>query len=446
MEEEEENLIRDESKTKLNKQVDLVSSQDAEESYKQTHTALNEALSEQNILKEKLRVLERRNKPAKFGKPIIVHSISAFRGKISEDELTPERIIFELNKATNLLENAKRAVETSESELIELEENTEGFKVKAEQELEEMLRKNSTRHKNEMLHMQHGFQHEMQKWNEERSLLLAEAEKYSILSQNAVNKSAILREQVEQQRKKIQKYAAELRSSLAHSKELKDKLDKNRKKIALIPNLYAEIDANEEKTTQLKNEVAEQTAILRAVKVSEQAQKILDDNDSQIKELQEAKKKAQEALYEAQNDKRMSLQLENQAKENIEKAQEKFREAQSRMFVLEADIREMKAEYSKQRQSAIDEGFKNIDLQVKLKEEKIDATQRFIIENCSKIHRVDRVQSTLSRVRSRLQSRPSTPNTPLSSLSSQTSSTVKVSKTPSFQRKGFVTPRRAKPS
>ncbi|OHT01754.1 hypothetical protein TRFO_31318 [Tritrichomonas foetus] len=415
--------------------IDLAEAQDAHESYQQTHKALKEALSEQTLLREKLRVLEARNKPAKFGKPIIVHSISSTRGKISDEEATPERILFELTKATSLLENAKRAAESSANELNELEENTEEFVRKAQIEMDESIFKNALRHKNELQYEQQMFQQEIQRWNHERSELLSEAEKYSIISQDALHKSAIIREQVESQRKKIQKLATELRTNLSHSKELREKLDENKRKVALIQNLIIEIDANSTKTDQLEKTVAEQRAILKAVRISEQAQSILDDNEDQIKELQTAKHNAKLQLIEAKKEQKLASIQEKHALQRVAEEEKKFREAQSRMFVLEADIREMKEEYTKQRQSAITEGIKNVDLQVKLKGERIDAAQRFIIENCGKIHRVERVQTTLMRVKNKLQNRPST------AIASQ-ATTIKVTKSPSMRKKEATTPRR----
>lgn len=375
-------------------------------SYNQTHQALKEALSEQTILKQRLHVLELRNKPAKLFEPIVIHSIASTRGNISMEEFTPERILFELSKATSLLENAKIAADSSEIELRELLKTTEEYKKQSVIDTEIMISQNALRHKNELQHEQQLFQSELQLWNKERSELLAEAEKYSLISQTSLHKSAIISEQVEQQRRKIQGLAAELRKSVKKSKELRDQLEDSKRKVALIQSLSLEIDSNSSKTEELQKVVSEQKAILKAVRISQQAQSILDDNEVQIKELREAKENAKEKLTKAMREKREAEELEQLTIQKVYDAQNRFKKAQSQMFVLEADVRELKAEYAKQRQSAIDQGRKNVDLQCQLKNERIDATQRFIIENCNHIHKVDRVQSTLIRVKKKLQSRP----------------------------------------
>lgn len=376
------------------------------DSYNQTHKALKEALSEQTILKQRLHVLEMRNKPAKLFEPVVIHSIASTRGHISEEESSPERILFELTKATSLLDNARIAAEASEIELQELLKTTEEYKKQSVIDTEIMISQNAFRHKKELQKEQQRFQSEMQLWNQERSELLAQAEEVLLMSQTALRKSSTLSEQVEQQRRQIQKLAADLRTNVKQSKELRDKLEDSKSKVALIQSLSIEIDANTSKTEELEKTVSEQKAILKAVRISQQAQSILDENSEQIKELRAAKEDAKEKLSQTLREKREAEALEELAKQKVIDAQNRFKYAQSQMFVLEADVRELKAEYAKQRQEAIDQGRKNVDLQCKLKNERIDATQRFIIENCNQIHKVERVQSTLIRVRKKLQSRP----------------------------------------
>lgn len=377
------------------------------DSYNQTHKALKEALSEQTILKQRLRVLEMRNKPAKLFEPIVIHSIASTRGHLNDEEFSPERILLELTKATNMLENAKIASESSEIELRELLKATENYKQQSVIDTEIMVSQNAFRHKKELQSEQQLFQSEIQLWNKERSELLAQAEEISLMSQSALHKSTLISEQVEQQRRQIQKLAADLRVNVKHSKELRDKLEDSKRKVALIQSLSTEIEANNKKTEELEKAVTEQKAILKAVRISQQAQSILDENKEQIKELRAAKEDAKEKLATVMREKKEAEDLEKLTIQKIADAKNRFKIAQSKMFVLEADVRELKAEYAKQRQAAIDQGRKNVDLQCKLKNERIDATQRFIFENCNQIHKVERVQSTLIRVKKKLQSRPS---------------------------------------
>lgn len=413
---------------KDNNNTDIILIQDAQESYNQTHEALREALSEQTLLKERLRSLEIRNQPARFGEPVSVRSISSTRGSINEEDATPERILFELAKAVSLLDNAKLASDTSEIELAELQKTLANYKKQSVIDTENIIAKNAHRHKVEMQHEQQIFHEEILKWNQERALLLTEAEKYSMISQSSIHKAAEIAEEVESQRKKIQKLSAELRNCLAKSKQIKEQLDQDKKKLAMIQNLKDEIEANTSKTAELEKTLAEQRQVLRAVKISAQAQSILDENDAQIADLKKSKKEANNKLKEAERQQYEIDQLELDVLRRIEEATRRFQLEQSQMFVLESDIREMKSEYAKKRQAALDQGKKQVELQCQLKGEKINAAQRFIIENVNQIHRVDRVQSTLLRVKNKLQSRPSTAVADGRSNTSQTTNSVRTRK------------------
>ena len=100
--------------------IDGDDNSELKESYLQTHRALKDALSEQAILRERLRVLESKNKPPKFGRPVQIRSIQATRGTVEDDETPPERLHFELQKAQAMLENARRAAEAAKQEQEEL--------------------------------------------------------------------------------------------------------------------------------------------------------------------------------------------------------------------------------------------------------------------------------------------------------------------------------------
>lgn len=376
--------------------------------YVQTHQALKEALSEQTILQEKLCALERLNKPAKFGKPIKVHSIESTRGFVSDDDTQPERIMIELLKAQSMLENARRAAESTYTEQQELCATMNNLVASSEREIEDVLQRNITRHKNELQYEQQVFRDEMGKWNVERSELLSEAESLSIQSQSVVHNTTVARENVEEQRRKIQKLAIELRTSLTRSKELRDQLDSSKEKVALTDNLRIEIDSNNNRLTFLNKQINEQKQVLKAVRISEAARSAIEANNDQIQELHEIEIKCTSELLEAQKEEAEVIDQLNAIEDNVAEADERFKNAQSEMLVLDSDIRELSAEYNRQVQEAIEQGRKNVGLETELRKEKIEAAQRYLISNCDKIHKVETVQNTLTRVKTKLQSRPST--------------------------------------
>lgn len=406
--------------------------QESKAAYLQTHRALQEALSEQSVLREKLRCFERRNQPPKFGRPVYVHPCQASIEQ--SDDTPPEKLIFELEKAQKMLENAKRAAETAKQEQQDLIASTKLFMKKAVGETEELVFRNAARHRAELQAEQQQFRDEIARWNQERGEYQAEAEHLSIASQASLHNCTVIRDEVEDQRRKIQFLASELRNCLTKSKELRDALDQGKNKIALTKNLLMEIESNNQSVESLNKMINEQKAILKAVRVSEQAQMVLDDLKAQTEELRVTKTNADNNLEKATREHIEAKRYEQEMKEKLSKAMKEFKTAQMEMLILESDVRELKTEHEKQRKLAIEEGRKNLELQRSLRVEKMEAAQRFIIENVDKIHRVDRVQTTLSRVRSKLDQRPTTacagraPKKPLKVTRKEKSSTPKTSR------------------
>jgi hypothetical protein len=69
---------------------------------------------------------------------------------------------------------------------------------------------------------------------------------------------------------------------------------------------------------------------------------------------------------------------------------------------LDAELRELRAEFEREKELTILDGRKNVDLHTWIREERIDAAARFMVENSRKIHRLDRVQTTFMNVRQQL--------------------------------------------
>ena len=382
------------------------------EAYLQTHRALKDALSEQAILRQKLRVLERKNKPPKFGRVVQIQSIQATRGIIEDEETPPERLRFELEKARNMLENAKMAAETAKQEQQELELSIEMFKEKSAGETEALVLRNAARFRSELHAEQVVFREETEKWNDERNEFLSVCEHLAVTAQQTVHDAAVARAEVEQQRKRIQGLAMDFRRELSKAKVLRDAVDNAKMKVQLTKNLSLEIDSNNQKVEALTKLINEQKTILKAVKISDQAKAVLEDLDKQVAELTDAKAKATAELH-ATLDKKARLKADHaNAQAELKRARDYFKAAQMEMLVLEADIRELKSEHDKQILTARENGRRNRELQRDIRVERMEATQKYVIENSDKIHKVDRVQTTLSRVRNKLSGRPNTAQAP----------------------------------
>ena len=152
---------------------------DDERAFHQTQKALQEALGEQKILRERLANLESRNRPAVWGKPVVIQSIDAVRGRFEhmDADIPPEQLANELKTAQHMLESAKRASDTARAEKRELEEEIEKLVVISKKETDALLRSNAAHHKQNLQNEQLQFQEQQRKWAAEKSELLAEAER-----------------------------------------------------------------------------------------------------------------------------------------------------------------------------------------------------------------------------------------------------------------------------
>lgn len=381
---------------------------DDEAAFLQTQKALQEAIAERKILKEKLTTLETRNKPAKWGKPVIIQNIDATRGNFEiSEEMSPEQLVMELKTAQYMLENAKRASDTARAEKKDLENEINQLIANSEQETETLLQSNAAHHKYELQVEQLQFQKEQSRWSHEKSELLNQAEKLSMISHDALHKASEERELVDQQRKRIHSLALELRNDLTSSKQLRDKLDDAKNKVSLIPNLLSEIDVNNCNADNMNKGIGEQKQILKAVRVSKKAQAVLDDISKQIEDLNFAKKDSERSLESTKKELSELKEKEEAVKKELLKAQNDFKSEQMKVFVMEAELRELKAEFQRVKSLAIEEGRKNVELEKTIREEKMDATLRFIMTHANEIHRADKVHSSLRYVSDQLKARNS---------------------------------------
>jgi hypothetical protein len=379
---------------------------DDEVAFLQTQRALQEALKEQKILREKLSALESRNRPAKWGKPVFVQSIDATRGRFeNEGELVPEQLVSELKTAQHMLENAKRASEAARAEKRHLEIEFAQAAVLAKQETDSLLQANALHHKQFLQAEQQQFRNQMLEWAGVKSELQTQAEKLGLVSHDILHQSSQAKNGVEDQRRTIVALATQLRNDLGKSKELKDALDDAKAKVALIENLAAELEANHEQANQLRKNIIEQKQILRAVRMSAQARRMLDEIAEQTEELMKAKADAEHQVAAVSQEADAILQREESLKRRLEGAQAEYREEQMALLVVESEMRELRAEFERVKIQAVAEGRRNVELQTTFRKEKMDATVRYIATHTKDIHRVDRVQSTLMTVRQQLRDR-----------------------------------------
>jgi predicted nucleic acid-binding Zn-ribbon protein len=153
----------------------------------------------------------------------------------------------------------------------------------------------------------------------------------------------------------------------------------------------------------LEGQIAEQRAILRAVKISEQAQQVLDDLEKQIEALEKAREEAEEQLRVANEEFVKMGEYEKGKISEIERLEREFKLWQSQMFVLESDVREMSLEYERQKKVAIEEKEEVVELEKAVRKGKLKAAEKFVMENGRQIHKVERVGSTLVRMKMKLE-------------------------------------------
>jgi chromosome segregation ATPase len=383
--------------------VDNKQNNDDEIAFLQTQKALMEAVKEQKILREKLTALEARNRPAKWGKPVVIQSIDTTRGRFENDaDIAPEQLLSDLKTAQHMLENAKRVSETARAEKKHLDNEIAQLAISAREESESLLQANALHHKQYLQSEQQQFLDQVGGWQSQKSDIQTEAEYLAMVSHDVLHQSSESRVGVEQQRKKIASLATQLRTDTEKAKELKDELELAKSKVALIDNLAVELDANRKQAEDLQRSIVEQRQILRAVRISAEARRLVDDISSQTDELVRAKSDAEAQVEAVMKELDGLLKNEDQLKSELAQAQREFKSEQMALLVLEAELRELRAEFERVKVRAIEEGRRNVELQKSLREERMNATVRYIVTHSRDIHRVDRVQSTLLYVRGQL--------------------------------------------
>ena len=375
--------------------------------YNETHKSLIDALSEQKVLKEKLKTLGMRNKPAEWGKPIQICPIETER---EADELLqdPRTIIEELSKVENLLQNTRKTKESLIEEKTQIQNKIDDVMNTVPYEIDRICNENLFQHRATILSAQQSFEKTLNLWAIEKTKLLSCSEKLSIDSHQALHTSTLKKEGVEAQRTKISKLAYELRQCLSKAKELRDLLEEQKQKVNLIDTLTIEIDQNKAKSNHLIEMINQQKLLLGAKKVSKEATEMIKQQNDQIKELTETVIAANSHMLDVQDEKARLEQNEISLKEALDRADEEFRRSQTNVLVLDSEIAQLKRELERASKEAKDEGRKNVDLNRRLREEKIEAAESFLERNVRSIHRPDKVVTSLDTVREQLSQRPKT--------------------------------------
>jgi hypothetical protein len=379
---------------------------DDQVAFLQTEKALQEALQEQKILREKLTTLETRNRPPKWGRPMTIQSLDATRGRSERDgEIAPEQLLAELKTAQHMLESAKRASEAARAEKKHVEHDINNFRVTSSEEVDELLRANALHHKQAIQAEQNQLRVRVNIWAGERTDLQSSTEELSVLTHGALHNSMEARSAIDTQRHRIRDLANDLRRDLVRTKELHDMLEEAKAKLSMVDQLIAESDANRQQAEHLEQTITEQKQILRAVRVSKQAQVLMDDLATQIAELQKAKEAAEQQVVTAERDVRESVLNEERLAEEVEVEQTRFTLMQMEVSALDAEMKELRSEFQREKELTVLAGRKNVDLHNWIREERVDAAARFMVENSRKIHRMNRVQNTLMNIREHLVTR-----------------------------------------
>jgi len=381
---------------------------DDEKSYIQTHKSLTEALAERSVLREKLHSIEKRNKPAKYGKPVKLRSLESIRGIHNIFEIAPDRLPGELASAQMLLTNSRRTVDSLTHEKNNLAIEINKVRNYMTTEVENMLLESMMKKRKEISNSQQAFQVLINDWSKEKSQLLSNAEQSSIKSHDALHKASLSKEKVETQRLHISKLVTELRKELSRSKEIREKLDDAKNKVSLIDSLVLEIDTNKKKANDILGQIEEQKSLLRAKKLSEPAKKMIEQQESQILELEDAKKDSQLKLESASNEMTKLVNQERHIISRLRNTEEEFKNTQSQVMILESDITILNAELKRSQETMKSEAQKNTELQRALKESKLEAAQVFLSKNVKSIHKPESVKSALNSTIEQFRGRPTT--------------------------------------
>lgn len=411
---------------------------DDEEAYRDAHQALVEALNEQKILRDKLDFLAKRNMPADWGQPVIINPLDG-RIRGGNATLSPSEIIHQLQSTELLLSRTRQSVSSLTEEKTSVEKQIQELLERGPYEVNQIVSDNAMKHKLYIMNLQRDLEKDLNDWAIKKRDLLSESEQLSISSQMKLRESVQQHEKVDAQRAKTQQLAQELRSLLTKSKELRDTLDDFKLKVNLIETLESEIETNKDKSEKLLGEINQQKKLLKAKKISEEAQKKIDNQNYQIAELQYSVEIAKRELENAKIDKANLQAQERTLAASFEKAMNRFKNAQTNVSVLESEITFLNRELNMIKEKVSIENQKNAELHKTYRAEKLDAAEKFIEKNYKKIHHPERVMETLTGVMDQFYQRERPATT--TNLTRTTKSKVKVSRKPRPQTE-FLSARR----
>jgi chromosome segregation ATPase len=417
-------------------QVRMIHEEGIRESYFETKRALDEAMMDQEVLQAQLQALESRNQPAKFLQPVIIRSVQSIRGGPREDHQSDGDLLLEYQQAQAMLAQARDAAQASRDEQANLFIQMKEFREEAHENIDLLVLQTIAHHRKDLQHQQELLTKELESWNHERGLLLAEIDELSASSQIVMTSAVQARETANEQRRRINQLAAEMRRHLALVIDLRRQISEERSKIQLNSQLSSEIAVNARRADVMTRQIAEQKVLLRAVRISDQAKTYLQDLENQIVTLQATEEQAKQQLKQAKVELEQIMQLENAKKKQTQEVQAEFHRLQSEMLVLDSDIRELSAESERQRKAAIAARQENFQLEKRVREGKLEAAEQFVVEHIDDIHRVESVCTTLGRMKGKLEGKPVT------ALTVEQPKAVTVRKVP--KRAGSASARRMK--
>jgi hypothetical protein len=290
----------------------------------------------------------------------------------------------ELKAAQNMLENARGTSEAARAENRHLEIEFAQSAISAKRETDALLRASALHRKRLLQAEQQQLRGRTLEWWRVKSELQTQAERRGLVGHEILHQSVQARNSVEEQRWTVVELATQPWNDLDESKKLKDPVEDAKAKIALAENLAAGREANREQGSQLRKSIQEQKQRPRAIRISTQGRLILDEIAEQTEGLTKAKDDAE---------------LQAAAVTREEDAQIAYRRKQMALLAPESELRELQAEFERVKRQAVAEGRRNVELQKAIREEKKDATVRYVATHARDIYRVGHVQSTLMTIR-----------------------------------------------
>lgn len=257
-------------------------------------------------------------------------------------------------------------------------------------------------HRDEIQKHQAVYNKKGNEWNKEKQELVIKCEMISRVSQDSLHQATIARTSVEAQRAKIKELANELKSILANSKVLKDKIDAMKSLYSISDTLTNELSANKTEIEKLNQELVTQKKILKAVKVSATGQKKLDEIKQQLQSLAETRAKAETDFEKAISDLQKAKENETNSRSQLAIEEREFVEAQNSAMIIEAEVRVLQKELLRIKENAVAAGRKNLTLQMSLREEKLRSTQNFMLGRMFDIYKPERTQAYLLEVQNDL--------------------------------------------